>query len=52
LETLEERMVPAEEPPVMHVVFIDGATKQPTERLEVKLGVPEQSRTRSRTRYR
>ena len=26
LETLEARMVPAEEPPVMHVVFIDGAT--------------------------
>jgi hypothetical protein len=50
LETLEERVIPDEEPSVMEVVFIDAATKQPTGRLELKLGVPEQSR--SRTLYR
>jgi hypothetical protein len=40
---------------VMEVVFIDAATKQPTERLQLKLGVPlspKQPRTPSRTRYR
>jgi len=52
LATLEERVIPEEEPQVMEVVFIDAATKQPTERLQLKLGVPERSRTRSRTRYR
>jgi len=55
LETLEVRMEPAEEPPIMEVLFIDAATKQPTERLHLKLGVPlspEHSRIRSRTRDR
>jgi len=52
LETLEERIAPAEEPLIMDVAFIDAATKQPTERLELKLGVPDQSRIRSRIRYR
>jgi len=52
LATLEEQAVPEEEPQVMEVLFIDAATKQPTERLQLKLGVPEQSRTRSKTRYR
>ena len=52
LLTLEEQAVPEEEPQVMEVVFIDAATKQPTERLQLKLGVPERSLTRSRTAYR
>ncbi len=39
LETLEQRVIPEEEPSVMEVVFIDAATKQPTERLQLKLGV-------------
>ena len=38
LETLEERVIPEEEPSVMEVVFIDAATKQPTGRLQLKLG--------------
>ncbi len=44
LETLEEQVIPDEEPPVMEVVFIDAATKQPTERLQLKLGVPLSSK--------
>jgi len=43
-------MVPIEEPPVLDVVFIDAATKQPTGILHLKLGYtlsPEQSRTRA-----
>lgn len=55
LETLEEQVIPEEEPQVMEVVFIDAATKQPTERLLLKLGVPlpaKHLRIRSRTRYR
>ena len=55
LETLEEQVIPDEEPTVMEVVFIDATTKQPTERLQLKLGVPlssKHSRIQSRTRYR
>ena len=33
VNTLEERIAPAPEPVEMGVVFIDAATKQPTERL-------------------
>jgi len=46
LETLEEQVIPDEEPPVMEVVFIDATTKQPTERLQLKLGVPLSSNIR------
>ena len=55
LEALEDQVIPDEEPPVMEVAFIDATTKQPTERLQLKLGVPlssKHSRIRSRTRYR
>jgi len=55
LASLEEQAVPEQEPQLMEVVFIDAATKQPTERLQLKLGVPlspQHSRIRSRTLYR
>ena len=55
LEALEEQVIPEEEPQVMEVVFIDAATKQPTERMLLTLGIPlpsKQSGIRSRTRYR
>lgn len=55
LETLEEQVIPDEEPPILNVVFVDGATKLPTETLQLKLGVPLPSkhlRIRSRTAYR
>jgi hypothetical protein len=55
LETLEERMAPVEERPVLDVVLIDGETKKPTGRLHLKLGYtlsPEHPRIRSRTRFR
>ena len=38
LEILEEYMIPAGEPTVLDVVFIDGQTKQETERFQVTLG--------------
>lgn len=55
LETLEDRLIPDEEPTVLDVVFIDAATKQATERPHLKLGYaqpPERSGTQSRTAYR
>lgn len=55
LETLEDRLVPSEGPPVMHVVFIDAATKQPTGGFQVKLGYTrpsEQSRRLVGNQYR
>ena len=53
LETLEERIAPAEEPILMDVVFIDAETKQPTGGFQVKLGPTRPLERRlSRTHHR